>query len=56
MPSDFKAVHTALDLGNPLTHRNKVRAAIRALATRLAGQTVPANRTGWRAKLGLAPR
>jgi pilus assembly protein CpaE len=56
VPSDFKAVHTALDLGNPLTHRNKVRAAIRALATRLAGQTVPANRTGWRAKLGLAPR
>jgi pilus assembly protein CpaE len=37
VPSDYKAVHCALDMGKPLAGRNPVRTAIREMATRLTG-------------------
>ncbi len=37
VPSDYKAVHCALDMGKPLAGRSPVRAAIREMATRLTG-------------------
>lgn len=56
VPSDFRAVHQALDTGRPLADRNPVRAAIQAIAQKIVGDApdAAAPRNGWRAKLGLA--
>jgi pilus assembly protein CpaE len=45
VPSDFKAVHCALDIGKPLANRSPVRSAIRELATRLTGHERALKRT-----------
>ncbi len=55
VPSDFRAVHQALDMGRPLAHRNPVRAAIHEIARKIVGDTPGAvpPREGWRSRLSL---
>jgi pilus assembly protein CpaE len=53
VPSDYKAVNSALDTGKPLMRKNLVRAAIRDMAARLTGHEQGAKRSAWLPKLGL---
>jgi pilus assembly protein CpaE len=52
VPSDYKAVNAALDLGQPLDAGSPVRAAIRQLATQLTGHHEAAKRSPARLGLG----
>jgi pilus assembly protein CpaE len=51
VPSDFKAVHSALDVGQPLLGKNPVRAAVREMATRLTGYDASGARAARKQKL-----
>ena len=53
VPSDYHAVHRALDVGRPLANGSAVRAALRDLAHRLSGETKSPQRGGWLTRLGL---
>jgi pilus assembly protein CpaE len=53
VPSDYKAVHSALDTGKPLMRKNLVRAAIRDMAARLTGHEKSAKPGTWLPKLSL---
>jgi pilus assembly protein CpaE len=53
VPSDYKAVHSALDTGKPLMRKNLVRVAIRDMAARLTGHDESAKRSAWLPNLGL---
>jgi pilus assembly protein CpaE len=53
VPSDYKAVHSALDTGKPLMRKNLVRAAIRDMAARLTGYEKSVKQGTWLPKLSL---
>jgi pilus assembly protein CpaE len=53
VPSDFQAVHQALDVGSPLAKRSTVRNAIRDIAVRLSGQQDLPKAKSWFSKLSL---
>jgi Flp pilus assembly CpaE family ATPase len=53
VPSDYHAVHRALDVGRTLSTNSAVRTAMRDLAQRLSGQPEARQKSGWLARLGL---
>ena len=52
VPSDFKAVHAAMDIGQPLVGKNPVRAAVREMAAKLTGYDGSGSRSVRQQKAG----